>query len=227
MTPEFLHDELLVVLPGITATRRQCRQGEEFLKEHSQFDVLYIRFGMRWGTERCASHVAQQLVSIQDHYKKIHFLNFIRGGMAFLTFLKDASVPNLGNVIFDRGSAAEQIAKKLSAVFGPLTPIIFGLGVEDVANWEPNHWQWLAPDGCRTGVIIERGISRIARFLKITPHQFVFPECFCYDEFCQIPEIHDDVYTSADFLLKSIQFFETGSFQSCSSDMSGFAHSNT
>lgn len=221
MTQVSFQKELLVVLPGLTAMLSQCRQGEAFLRQHSHFDVLYIRFGMRWGTARCASHVAQQLAPIQSNYPKIHFLNYIRGGMSFLAFIKEASLQNLRNVIFDRGSAAEQVAKKLSGIFGPLTRIVFGMGVEDVASWKPDQWRWSAPEESRTGVLIEQGTSRIAKFLGIGPKQIVLPQAFRFDESCEIPESHDDVYTSADFLRTCIHFFETGTFPSSSPEITG------
>jgi hypothetical protein len=212
MKSDLIATELLVVLPGITAHELQCRSGERFLRQHSQFDVWYQRFSYRWGPTQCADHLAQVLLPKCASYERVHFLNYIRGGMAFLTFIAQHPLPQLGNVVFDRGSAAEQVPGRALETFGGIGRRVLGRGVEEVANWREEDWQWEPPDGCRTGVLMEQGISRFARLFAIKPRHLVLPPSFRFHESRAVAESHDEVYTSPVFLSLALSFLERGTF---------------
>jgi hypothetical protein len=148
----------------------------------------------------------------------VHFLNYIAGGAIFRCLSTHRPVANTGRIVYDRSPLQEQVSQALVRRYGKL-PILISQGklLTDLAALWWDRLPFPASHG-EQGLVIEKGVSFLADSLGLSSEAFsesawdrerLLPGAA---DVVEIPESHDDVYTSPAVLSSMCHFLQHGRF---------------
>ena len=210
----------LIILVGVTANRSKRARLNAFFSQAQEYDVfvplLPQRLGLKYCVEWLRRYVSGTVVPLR--YQRIDYLNYISGGLIFRHTIQTYANINTGRLVFIRGPVQENVPAALVTKLGKfLTRLIFGKMVFDLS--EANLNSPPLPNAFRErGLIIEKGVSGLARFLGLTsealPPDAWQPELLLpgATDWRTVPESHDEVYTSTIVLALVLGYFRDGKF---------------
>ncbi len=211
----------LVVLVGITATRRSRRSIARFFDLNSSYRILVPPLPLRRGLRSSAGWLERYLtenVRAQDS-APIHVLAYIAGGAVLRCLAAAARLPQIARVLYVRGPVQELVAAAMIRRYGRLLAwLLGGRSMLDLADGWPRSLPFPAAPGGQ-GLMIEEGVSRLAHFLGLgvdsVPPAGWDPASLLpnVDAVLRVPESHDEVYTSPTLLGAALRFFEQGRFE--------------
>lgn len=210
----------LVVLAGITANEGKIAALKTFIGRNIHADVFVPDLPFRRGLDHCAAWLPRYLKdeAVFERHDTTHFLAYIAGGFVLRLSAGELPARSLGRVVWVRGPIQERVpAAVVRRYTWPLVRLIQGRAVTDLANRRIAAIPF-PHIGQENGLIIECGASALARDLKIAadavPQGAWEPRALCPDavDVLNVPESHDDVYTSGKVLGAAINFFRTGHF---------------
>jgi len=209
--------EALIILPGITATPEKQAFVEEFFRARTDYDVFLPRLWQNLGI-RGAARQLQKFMARHAGYERVHFLTYISGGFILRYMLGRRPLTNIGRLVHVRGPIQEQVPGLVIAKHGRVAAfLVKGLMMFDLSAPWRNEIPFAATPHAQ-GLVIEKGISKLAAELGLKPEDF--------DRFRNAPdfkipaaddtwlaaESHDEVYTSEALLGRMASFFKTGKF---------------
>lgn len=211
--------EALVVLVGITASRRARSHLRRYFGSHSGYDVFVPDLPYRrplpevavWFADYLANEVRPQ------RYDKLHCIAYIAGS-ALLRSLPPDRQPAFERMVCFRGPYQERVAASLVArIGGFLAGLVAGKSALDLAAGWPARFPERRHAG-HEALILEEGRSRMARWLGIRASD-IPPESWQGTKLLPgaeavllIPQSHDDVYTDDTVLAAALEFIRHGRF---------------
>jgi len=212
--------QALVILVGITADKMKRGNVYRAFSQRTLYDVflpeLPQRLGVRWSAWWLHRYL-EKTVRIQQ-YSRVHFFNYISGGVVFRYVATRWPIPNAGRVVYDRGPIQEEVPRALVKRYGRLVLCISrGKMLTDLAG------DWLErlpfPRSLEEqGLVVETGISSVAQSLGISsegvPAETWNPERLLpgASDVIKVTESHDEVYTSPRYLSTVRSFLQHGRF---------------
>jgi len=212
--------EALVILPGVTADRRKRNFLEEYFRSHTGYDVFLPALWQRFGLSFCAGQLDRFLRrSIAPAgYDHVHFLCYISGGFILRLAASRRPFDKWGRIVFVRSPIQERVPPLLVARYGRLPTLLrAGKMVVDLAGSSKERLP-LPDTGNDQGLVLERGVSRLASSLGLRPEDFADLRAageFDISGSTQVllaSESHDEVYTSEALLGSVARFLASGSF---------------
>jgi hypothetical protein len=210
----------LVILVGVTATKQKCAHLGEFFAAADEYDVFVPSLPQRWGLKYCVRWLGRYMARTvaAARYERVDYLNYISGGLIFRHAVLGGGNFNVGRVVFIRGPVQEQVPAALVAKYGRfLAWLLFGKMVLELSTADLGAPP--LPTACRDlGLIVERGVSRLAASLGLTadaqPPDAWRPERLlpAAVDWRAVPESHDDVYSSPSMLSLALGFLRDGKF---------------
>lgn len=211
----------LLVLVGITATRRSRSSVAQFLDLSSSYRIFVPPLPLRRGVRASARWLERYLaktVRVQES-GAIHVLAYIAGGAVLRCLSAAARLPEIARVLYIRGPVQELVPAAMIRRYGRLLACLLGgRSMIDLADGWPQSLPF--PDASKgQGLIIEEGVSSLARSLGLGTHSvttagwdpaFLLPGASAV---LRVPESHDEVYTSPTLLSAALRFFEQGRFE--------------
>ena len=212
--------QALVILVGITADEMKRKYVYNFFSKNSPYDVYVPTLPQRLGVRFCAWRLHRYLMrNVKPRsYSRVHFFNYISGGVIYRSATDRWPLPNIGRVVYGRGPVQEAIPRELVNHYGRIKLWISqGKMITDLAT------DWLARLPYPTsldeqGLTIETGVSALARSLAINPEDLP-PEAWepgkllpGASSYINVAESHDQVYTSPRYLSTVLHFFNEGVF---------------
>jgi hypothetical protein len=212
--------DALLVLVGITATRRSRRSLLSFLAAHGAYQTFVPRLPLRRGLRPSARWLERYLartVRTQDR-GPIHVPAYIAGGAVLRCLAGSARLPELARVLYVRGPVQELVPAAMVGRYGRLLArLLGGRSMIDLADGWPAALPLPRVLG-EQGLLIEQGVSSLARSLGLGTDsvaaadwdpQRLLPGAHAV---LRVPESHDDVYTSPRLLAAALEFFRHGRF---------------
>ena len=213
--------EALVILVGITADEFKRQSVLQFFTDRSPFETFLPKL-RQWMGVRAASWALHKYLETTvggGKYARVHFLNYISGGVMFRYVANRWSLPNVGRVVYDRGPIQEEVPVILVRKYWKL-PLMIGRGkmLTDLSGDWLDRLPFPPSDG-EQGLLVERGVSALAQSLHLSSdsipaerwnHDRLLPGAH---DVLAVPESHDDVYTSPKFLSAALGFLQHGAFK--------------
>jgi len=213
--------QALVILVGVTADKFKCKTLYNYFCRNSSFDVYLPNLPQRLGLSCCEVYLKSYLKSkiIRKNYEKVHFLNYISGGIVFRNLLSNKPNDNLGRIIYVRSPIQEMVPKALVEKYGKLIVwILQGQMILDLTKQyiESLNFPYSTEE---QGLIIEKEVSILAKALGLSVNSV--PE-ICWEperllpkanDVIDLPLSHDEVYSSPELLSLALAFFQKGRFK--------------
>ena len=212
--------QALLVLPGLTADRPKLDFLARFFSEHTTYVVYVADIPRRRGLEGCAHWLDGYLQRVvqPDRYQGLQVLAYISGGIVLRRLWATWSTRRLARVVYVRSPIQELTLRVLRERYGRLMLwLLRGQLTLDVAATDMRRLGYPGTISGQ-GLIIETGVSRLARSLGVGPERVpgvswepdqLLPGA---DDVIRVQESHDEVYTSPGVLGQALQFFEHGRF---------------
>lgn len=209
-------NEALVVLPGITANAAKTAFLLEYFERHLAFPVFLPKLWQPLGIRGAARRLHRFLAKIGP-FDRIHFLAYVSGGFILRAALPVAGAP-IGRLVYVRSPIQEEVPGRFIRQRGRLAAVLGGgRMLFDLSSGWKDDLPYPVPSGAQ-GLVIERGVSRLARKLGLDADDFDglrhspgfrIPAA---NETWEAAESHDDAYTSAALLARIARFLATGTF---------------
>lgn len=211
--------QALVVLVGITASRRKRSHLRRYFGAHGDYDVFVPDLPYRKPLREAAAWYADYLANVvrPERYDKLHCIAYIAAG-ALLRCLPNSGAPMFERMVCFRGPYQEQVAARLVKRTGRLfTGLVAGKAALDLAELWPDKLP-PCPHAQHEALIVEEGRSRMARWLGIRAAD-IPPQSWAVDHLLpaaeavlHVPQSHDDVYTTDAILDAALGFIHDGNF---------------
>ncbi len=208
--------QVLVILPGITADRAARRHLLDYFRSRSPYRVFLPDLCQYFGIGFAARQLLHYLDSRElGSYQRCHFICYISGGFILRQALAQRPLLNLGRVVCVRSPLQERVPERSLRRYGPLPALKFGKVLFDLAGDRLNRLPELNAD---VGYVIEHGLSAQAEQLGLRAADF---ECCRNDRrftvvpgrpTLETPLSHDRVYSDDGLLAQMLAFIVSGSF---------------
>lgn len=207
--------QALVILPGLTADKVKRDSMLHFFTENTPYAVYVPDIPKRRSLKRCAQWLGAYLDQIvrPERYQGIQVLAYISGGFVFRQMSSSHPVRHLEHVVYVRSPIQELTLGKFRERYGYLLLwMLRGQLALDIVALDQEQLEF-PPTGSGQGVIVETGISKLARSMGISREQVpaaawepgtLLPGA---NDVIRVPESHDDVYTSTSVLGQASYFF--------------------
>ena len=211
--------QALLVLVGITASRRKRRHLRRYFDAHVDYDVFVPDLPYRKPLAEVAAWYADYLANEvrPGRYDKFHCIAYIAAGELLRCLPEGSRLPFERMVCF-RGPYQELVSARLVQRIGrPLAGLVAGKATLDLAD----GWAGRLPPGLHAAheaLIVEEGRSRMARWLGIRASDIprsawsgetLLPSA---EAELHVPQSHDDVYTADCVLAAALEFIQRGQF---------------
>jgi hypothetical protein len=212
--------EALLVLVGITATRRSRTSLSSFFAGHGAYQTFVPRLPLRRGLRPSARWLERYLARTVRTQERgpLHVLAYIAGGAVLRCLAESARLPDLARVLYVRGPVQELVPAAMVRRYGRLLArLLGGRSMIDLADGWPAALPLPRVLG-EQGLLIEQGVSSLARSLGLGPESVAAaswdPERLLPGAHAvlRVPESHDEVYTSQRLLAAALDFFRSGRF---------------
>lgn len=223
--PAAVSRQALVVLVGITASRRKRAYLRRYLASHSEYEVHVPDLPYRRPLKEVAAWYADYLANTvrPSRYDKLHCIAYIAGG-ALLRCLPASMPPLFERMVCFRGPYQELVAARLVARIGRrLAGLLAGRTALDLAAGWPAGLPW-PRHALHEGLIVEEGRTRMARWLGIRAADLP-PQAWsdtvllpAAEAALHVPQSHDDVYTDDAVLDAALAFVRHGEFPARGAD---------
>ena len=220
MMQEQASRQALIVLPGLTADRQKRESMLRFFSDNTSYAVYVAGIPNRRSLNACArwlDHYLANVVGLQ-RYQAVQVLAYISGGVVLRHMASTRPIEYLANVVYVRSPIQELTMRTLRKRYGTfLLWVLRGRLLLDVAAADLEQLAYPSTLH-RQGLIIETGVSRLARSLGVSadrvPKESWEPDRLLpgADDVIRVPESHDDVYTSESLLGNALHFFTHGRF---------------
>jgi len=215
MMQEQTRKQALIVLPGLTADKEKRDSMLHFFAENAPYTVYVPNIPKRRGLKRCALWLGAYLDQVvrPERYDGIQVLAYISGGFVLRQLSSSHPIQQVEHTVYVRSPIQELTLQQFRERYGylPLWLLRGQLALDIVALDQENLEFPPAVSG--QGLIVETGISKLARSMGIGPEQ-VPTEAWETDallpganDVIRVPESHDDVYTSTSVLGQALHFF--------------------
>jgi len=210
----------LLILVGITATKRSRSTIKQFFELHSSYRTLVPRLPLRRGVRASACWLERYLAQTvrTQETGPIHVLAYIAGGAVLRHLTAEGRVPELRRVLYVRGPVQELVPAAMVRRYGRLIArLLGGRTMIDLADGWPEALPFPVALG-EQGLIVEEGVSSLAHALGLDARN---PSAASWDPARLLPgasavlrvsESHDEVYSSPALLHAALHFFDEGRF---------------
>ncbi len=212
--------QLLLILVGITATKRSRSTINRFFDLHSSYRTLVPRLPLRRGVRASARWLDRYLAQTvrPQETGPLHVLAYIAGGAVLRYLTAEGRAPELRRVLYVRGPVQELVPAAMVRKYGRLIArLLGGRTMIDLADGWPEALPFPVALG-EQGLIVEDGVSSLAHALGLDARS---PSAASWDParllpgasaVLRVPESHDEVYSSPALLHAAIHFFDEGRF---------------
>ena len=210
----------LLILVGITATKRSRSTIKHFFELHSSYRTFVPRLPLRRGVRASARWLEgylAQTVRTQET-GPIHVLAYIGGGVVLRYLTAEGRAPELRRVLYVRGPVQELVPAGMVRKYGRLVGrLLGGRTMIDLADGWPDALPFPVALG-EQGLIVENGVSSLAHALGLDARSL---SAASWDPARLLPgasavlrvaESHDEVYSSPALLEAALHFFDEGRF---------------
>lgn len=214
--------QALIILPGLTADRQKRDSMLRFFSDNTSYAVYVAEIPNRRSLNACARWLEYYLVHVvgPQRYQAVQVLAYISGGIVLRHMATTRPIEYLANVVYVRSPIQELTMQTLRQRYGTfLLWVMRGRLLLDIAAADLEQLSYPSTL-CRQGLIIETGVSELARSLGVSaervPKKSWEPDNLLpgADDVIRVPESHDDVYTSESLLGNALHFFKHGKFLS-------------
>ena len=214
--------QALIVLPGLTADGQKLEFLSRFFSAHSPYAVYVPHIPKRRGLRACAHWLDRYINGVVEpgRFEAVQILAYISGGVVLRQMWATRPIERLTRIVYVRSPIQELTLQTLRQRYGRLLLwVLRGQLMLDVAAVDL-HRLCYPPATSGQGLIIETGVSQLARSLGVDPalvsagswdSDTLLPGA---DDVLRVPESHDEVYTSAGVLGAALDFFTQGRFDS-------------
>ena len=215
MMREQTRKQALIILPGLTADKAKRDSMVHFFSDNSPYAVYLPNIPKRRSLKRCAQWLGAYLEQIvrPERYQGIQVLAFISGGFVFRKMSSNRPIRHLEHAVYIRSPIQELTLAQFRERHGYLLLwLLRGQLALDIVAINQDHLDFPST-GSGQGLIVETGISKLARSLGISrervPAEAWEPGILLpgANDVIRVPESHDDVYTSTSVLGQALYFF--------------------
>lgn len=200
----------LLILPGLGDSARGRRAMRRWGAEQG-FDVHIPRYRRRGGMGATLDAFAEYVDAHGLAERQLVAFCYVVGGWTLNAYLKTNPLPNLTHIVYDRSPYQERVARAVVDRVPLLGWLRYGTLLREFAA---TPYPPIAHDR-KIGLLIERGVTRLARWFVTEPDLSMEPDTFGqpHDDATHVDLDHDAMYTRYDVIgLKLAHFFEHGRF---------------